>query len=256
MELAPGLKHSQSVKVTGDMTPQHLRGDPIRVLATPEMVRLIEQTAIQAVQPLLKPDQTTVGTRVDRGSPRRYPGGGGGDGHGRADGRRSPPAHVPRRGPRRGGEGERGNPRALRHRGRTARATAPGEARRLAEALTPVLQASLSPGGPHAPEIRPMARARTCHTERVWPGRRLHRGPPPYQTTALAPSSAFQGVSPTAEDLFGGARWHRSSSSEACLSRRPASGCAKCSPKLAGSSRRRSSRTVRRAVRAGSASSR
>ncbi|OLB00963.1 MAG: hypothetical protein AUJ05_12435 [Candidatus Rokubacteria bacterium 13_1_40CM_3_69_38] len=65
MELAPGLKHSQSVKVTGDMTPRHLRGDPIRVLATPEMVRLIEQTAIQAVQPLLKPDQTTVGTRVD-----------------------------------------------------------------------------------------------------------------------------------------------------------------------------------------------
>src|SRR2546425_10210724 len=47
------------------MTPRHLRGDPIRVLATPEMVRLIEQTAIQAVQPLLKPDQTTVGTRVD-----------------------------------------------------------------------------------------------------------------------------------------------------------------------------------------------
>jgi len=70
MELAPGLKHSQSVKVTGDMTPQHLRG-PIRVLATPEMVRLIEQTAIQAVQPLLKPDQTTASTWLTSPLPRR-----------------------------------------------------------------------------------------------------------------------------------------------------------------------------------------
>jgi predicted thioesterase len=64
MELAPGLKHSQSVKVTEDMTPSHLRGDAIRVLATPEMVRLVEQTAIQSVQPHLKPGQSTVGTTV------------------------------------------------------------------------------------------------------------------------------------------------------------------------------------------------
>jgi fluoroacetyl-CoA thioesterase len=64
-ELAPGLKHSQSVQVTAEMTPPHLRAEPIRVLATPEMVRLVEQTAIQAVQPLLKPGQTTVGTKVD-----------------------------------------------------------------------------------------------------------------------------------------------------------------------------------------------
>ena len=63
--LAPGLVHSQSIEVTEDMTPAHLRGEPIRVLATPEMVRLVEQTAIQAVQPLLAPGQTTVGTRVD-----------------------------------------------------------------------------------------------------------------------------------------------------------------------------------------------
>ena len=64
MELAIGLKHSQSVKVTEDMTPSHLRGDAIRVLATPEMVRLVEQTAIQSVQPHLKPGQSTVGTTV------------------------------------------------------------------------------------------------------------------------------------------------------------------------------------------------
>jgi fluoroacetyl-CoA thioesterase len=63
--LEPGLTHSQSVQVTEDMTPGHLRNEPIRVLATPEMVRLVEQTAIQAVQPLLAPGQTTVGTRID-----------------------------------------------------------------------------------------------------------------------------------------------------------------------------------------------
>jgi fluoroacetyl-CoA thioesterase len=65
MEITPGLKHAQSVKVTTEMTPAHLRADAIRVLATPEMVRLVEQTAIQAVQPLLKPGQATVGTRID-----------------------------------------------------------------------------------------------------------------------------------------------------------------------------------------------
>jgi fluoroacetyl-CoA thioesterase len=63
--LAPGLKHAQSVTVTEEMTPPHLRAEPIRVLATPEMVRMVEQTAIQAVQPLLPSGQTTVGTRVD-----------------------------------------------------------------------------------------------------------------------------------------------------------------------------------------------
>jgi len=65
MELAPGLKHSQSWTVTEDMTPPHLRGDAIRVLATPDMVRLVEQTAIQCAQPHLKPGQTTVGTVVN-----------------------------------------------------------------------------------------------------------------------------------------------------------------------------------------------
>ena len=64
MELAPGLKHSHTVAVTEDMTPAHLRGDAIRVLATPEMVRLVEQTAIQCVQPHLKPGQSSVGTTV------------------------------------------------------------------------------------------------------------------------------------------------------------------------------------------------
>ena len=63
--LAVGLKFSRTVTVTDEMTPAHLRHEPIRVLSTPDMIRLIEQTAIQAVQPGLTPGQATVGTRVD-----------------------------------------------------------------------------------------------------------------------------------------------------------------------------------------------
>ena len=63
--LAPGLTYSKTVTVTDELTPAHLRSDPIRVLSTPDMIRLVEQTAIEAVKPHLGPDQTTVGTRVD-----------------------------------------------------------------------------------------------------------------------------------------------------------------------------------------------
>jgi predicted thioesterase len=64
-QLAVGLTYSRAVRVTDDMTPAHLRHEPIRVLSTPDMIRLIEQTAIEAVQPYLAPGQATVGTRVD-----------------------------------------------------------------------------------------------------------------------------------------------------------------------------------------------
>jgi predicted thioesterase len=63
--LTVGLTYSRTVTVTDDMTPAHLRHEPIRVLSTPDMIRLIEQTAIQAVQPGLARGQATVGTRVD-----------------------------------------------------------------------------------------------------------------------------------------------------------------------------------------------
>lgn len=63
--LAVGLTHSRSIRVTDDMTPGHLRTDPIRVLSTPDMIRLIEQTAIEAIAPCLAPGQSSVGTRVD-----------------------------------------------------------------------------------------------------------------------------------------------------------------------------------------------
>ena len=63
--LAVGLRYSRSVTVTDEMTPAHLRQEPIRVLSTPDMIRLVEQTAIEAVAPYLSAGQATVGTRVD-----------------------------------------------------------------------------------------------------------------------------------------------------------------------------------------------
>jgi len=65
MTLAVGLKHTAKVVVTDDMTPAHLRSEPLRVLSTPNMIGLIERTAIECVQPHLAPGQATVGTRVD-----------------------------------------------------------------------------------------------------------------------------------------------------------------------------------------------
>ncbi len=64
-QLLVGLRHSRSVTVTDEMTPAHLRSEPIRVLSTPDMIRLIEQTAIEAVAPALAAGQASVGTRVD-----------------------------------------------------------------------------------------------------------------------------------------------------------------------------------------------
>jgi predicted thioesterase len=63
--LRAGLTHTARITVTDDMTPAHLRHEPLRVLSTPDMIRLVERTAIEAVQPHLQPGQATVGTRVD-----------------------------------------------------------------------------------------------------------------------------------------------------------------------------------------------
>lgn len=64
-KLEVGFAYTRAITVTDDMTPSHLRHEPIRVLSTPDMIRLIEQTAIEGTQPYLPAGQTTVGTRVD-----------------------------------------------------------------------------------------------------------------------------------------------------------------------------------------------
>lgn len=50
--------------MTVELSPPHLA--PTVVLSTPDMIRLMEETATMAVQPVLEDyDQTTVGTHVD-----------------------------------------------------------------------------------------------------------------------------------------------------------------------------------------------
>ena len=64
-QLKAGMTFEKTLTVTQDLTPPHLAGHGVGVLATPEMVRLIEQCALEGVQPLLQPNQSTVGMRVD-----------------------------------------------------------------------------------------------------------------------------------------------------------------------------------------------
>lgn len=59
--LAPGLAHEAAYEVTPDMRPPHIEG----ILATSRMIGLMEDTCLEAVQPLLAAGLTTVGTRVD-----------------------------------------------------------------------------------------------------------------------------------------------------------------------------------------------
>ncbi|MDH3302354.1 MAG: thioesterase family protein [Acidimicrobiia bacterium] len=59
--LAVGLDGSEEHLVTDDMSPPHL---PMKVLSTPDMIRLIEQTCLIGVQPHLDEGETTVGIHV------------------------------------------------------------------------------------------------------------------------------------------------------------------------------------------------
>ncbi len=56
-----GLTSSATYTVTEDMSPAHL---PNKVLSTPDMIGLIEQTCLLAVQEHLEDNQTTVGIHV------------------------------------------------------------------------------------------------------------------------------------------------------------------------------------------------
>jgi fluoroacetyl-CoA thioesterase len=59
--LQTGLTHEAAFAVTPEMSPPHLEG----ILSTSRMIGLMEDTCLAAVQPLLAPGQTTVGTRVE-----------------------------------------------------------------------------------------------------------------------------------------------------------------------------------------------
>ncbi|MCS7287169.1 MAG: thioesterase family protein [Anaerolineae bacterium] len=63
--LSPGLKAEVRRKVTPEITARHLGSGNVEVLATPAMIALMEQAAVQAVDPLLPEGQKTVGVAVD-----------------------------------------------------------------------------------------------------------------------------------------------------------------------------------------------
>ena len=56
-----GLQGSSTYTVTEDMSPPHL---PVKVLSTPSMVQLIEQTCLRTAQDHLDEDETTVGIHI------------------------------------------------------------------------------------------------------------------------------------------------------------------------------------------------
>ncbi len=63
--LAPGLAATTEILVGTRDTAHHVGSGKIKVLATPVMVMLLEEAALNAVEGLLPTGQQTVGTRLD-----------------------------------------------------------------------------------------------------------------------------------------------------------------------------------------------
>ena len=63
--LRPGLKGEISLVVGQEHTAQHLGSGAVRVLATPQMVLLMEQASVAAVDHLLPDGYCTVGVHLD-----------------------------------------------------------------------------------------------------------------------------------------------------------------------------------------------
>lgn len=65
MELSIGMKGRAETVVTPDNTAQAVGSGLVPVFATPYMIALMENAAVNAVQPALSADEGTVGTRLD-----------------------------------------------------------------------------------------------------------------------------------------------------------------------------------------------
>jgi fluoroacetyl-CoA thioesterase len=63
--LKPGLTGRQQLIVAVEHTAQHLGSGAVQVLATPQMVLLVERAAVAAVDPLLPAGFRSVGTHLD-----------------------------------------------------------------------------------------------------------------------------------------------------------------------------------------------
>jgi fluoroacetyl-CoA thioesterase len=64
-QLQPGLTGNTEILVGTRDTAPHVGSGKIKVLATPVMVSLMEEAALNAVEGLLPPGHQTVGTRLD-----------------------------------------------------------------------------------------------------------------------------------------------------------------------------------------------
>ncbi len=64
-EIVPGLVGQSEMFVHEENTARHLGSGNVAVLATPEMVRLMEKAAVAAVDHLLPDGYRTVGVEVD-----------------------------------------------------------------------------------------------------------------------------------------------------------------------------------------------
>jgi fluoroacetyl-CoA thioesterase len=64
-EIVPGLVGQLEMVVREESTAQHLGSGNVAVLATPEMIRLMEKAAVAAVDHLLPEGYRTVGVGVD-----------------------------------------------------------------------------------------------------------------------------------------------------------------------------------------------
>ncbi|HEY9446986.1 MAG TPA: thioesterase family protein [Burkholderiales bacterium] len=64
-ELKPGLSGAAEIMVGTRDTAPHVGSGKIKVLATPVMVNLMEEAALNAVEGLLPEGHQTVGTRLD-----------------------------------------------------------------------------------------------------------------------------------------------------------------------------------------------
>ncbi len=63
--IQPGLRGEVSLIVTSEHTAQHLGSGGVEVLATPQMVLLMERASVAAVDHLLPGDYRTVGAQLD-----------------------------------------------------------------------------------------------------------------------------------------------------------------------------------------------
>ncbi len=59
-----GLNGTATAEVIPELTARHLGSGTVAVFATPEMVRLMERAAVNALAPYLAPGQQSVGTMI------------------------------------------------------------------------------------------------------------------------------------------------------------------------------------------------